>query len=260
MRDKVRYDDIRWNCAVSKPFHSLSNIFIGWDEDVSMNDDVSDDDGSIRVLVRISISFSHHLSSICSFLHRFYSLSLSLFLWWAETGTVQWPGHYFVTGGMGLSTSISNYGASEMHIRTILWIQPQSMGVDMSHIPSSPNVSLFWLCPLAYRVSRRDNTSVNLYVLLFPSLVSRYSIFRRVSIIFFLRLPIDSKRWLEENLAFPLLLSRSRYQIRARKGVRFRSSCRIVARNLEEKEKERKRKERKNNKYRSLFDRATSNR
>lgn len=43
-----------------------------------MNDDVSDDDGSIRVLVRISISFSHHLSSICSFLHRFYSLSLSL--------------------------------------------------------------------------------------------------------------------------------------------------------------------------------------
>lgn len=42
-----------------------------------MNDDVSDDDGSIRVLVRISISFSHHLSSICSFLHRFYSLSLS---------------------------------------------------------------------------------------------------------------------------------------------------------------------------------------
>lgn len=73
MSDKVRYDDTRWNCAVSKPFHLRSDIFIGRGEDVSssMNDDVSDDDGSIRVLVRISISSfpRSFLLDLCSFLY-----------------------------------------------------------------------------------------------------------------------------------------------------------------------------------------------
>lgn len=131
----------------------------------------------------------------------------------------------------------------------------------MSHIPGSPNVSLFWLCPLAYRVPLDEaQDPVNLYALLFPSLVMAIFYFRPV----YLYITIYSFHLfpsIEKISRVFFLNSFSFYYVRYRTLRMGKEIYHVIRLELEKSRvipKERKKKG--NNRYRSLFDRATSNR